>query len=57
MQPNIAKVFEMTFQKGFDPKTGKQIGPKTGDLRDFKTFEEVYELISHPLDFIWGIFI
>jgi pyruvate formate-lyase/glycerol dehydratase family glycyl radical enzyme len=38
-----AKIFELTLNNGFDPKTGKQLGLKTGDPRDFSSFEELYE--------------
>ena len=30
-QPNLGKVIELTMNNGFDPRTKKQIGPKTGD--------------------------
>jgi formate C-acetyltransferase len=37
---NLVKIFEVTLNNGFDPRTGVQVGPKTGDPSDFKTFEE-----------------
>jgi len=36
-QPNLGKVVELTMNNGFDPRTKKQIGPKTGDPEKFKT--------------------
>lgn len=39
---NLPKVLEITLNNGTDPHTGKQIGIKTGDAREFKTFEELF---------------
>lgn len=39
---NLPKVFEITLHNGVDPRTGKQIGLKTGDPRQFTTFEELF---------------
>ncbi len=38
---NLAKMLELALNNGIDPKTGKQIGPKTGDPVDFSSFEDV----------------
>jgi pyruvate-formate lyase len=43
-QPNLGKVIELTMNDGFDPRTQKQVGPKTGDPEKFKNFEELYEM-------------
>jgi len=40
---NTPKILEITLNNGFDPETKKQLGLKTGDPRDFKTFEELYD--------------
>lgn len=37
---NLVKILEVTLNNGFDPRTGVQVGPKTGDPSEFKTFEE-----------------
>jgi formate C-acetyltransferase len=37
---NLVKILEVTLNNGFDPRTGVQIGPKTGDPSEFRTFEE-----------------
>lgn len=39
---NLPKVLEITLHNGFDPRTGKQLGPKTGTLDTFKTFENLF---------------
>lgn len=40
---NLVKVLEITLNNGLDPLTGKQIGLKTGNAADFKTFDELFE--------------
>ncbi len=40
---NTPKILEITLNNGFDPVSKKQLGLKTGDPRDFKTFEELYD--------------
>jgi formate C-acetyltransferase len=50
-QPNLGKVLELTLHNGFDPRTQQQIGPKTGELEDFKDFEELYAAFEQQLQF------
>jgi pyruvate-formate lyase len=50
-QPNLGKVIELTMNNGFDPRTKKQIGPKTGDPVTFKTFEDLYAAFEKQLQF------
>ncbi len=50
-QPNLGKVLELTMNNGFDPRTKKQVGPKTGDLVSFKDFEELYAAFEKQLQF------
>ncbi len=40
---NTPKILEITLNNGIDPETGKKLGLETGDPRQFKTFEELYE--------------
>ena len=40
---NTPKIFEITLNNGIDPITGKKLGLETGDPRNFKTYEELYE--------------
>ncbi len=40
---NTPKILEITLHNGIDQMTGKKIGLETGDPRDFKSFEELYE--------------
>lgn len=50
-QPNLGKVVELVMNDGFDPRLKVQVGPKTGNPEDFKTFEELYEAFQKQLDF------
>ena len=40
---NTIKVFELTLYGGKDPSTGKQIGPETGDVKDFTSIQQLKE--------------
>ncbi|MBM3500154.1 MAG: formate C-acetyltransferase/glycerol dehydratase family glycyl radical enzyme, partial [Armatimonadetes bacterium] len=39
---NLVKVLEVALNNGLDPRTGRQIGPQTGDPRSFTTFEALF---------------
>ena len=39
---NLPKILELTLNDGFDKRTGKQIGLKTGTATDYRTYEEVF---------------
>lgn len=41
---NLLKIFEIIFNNGVDLRIGKKIGFEIGDLRDFKSFEEFWEV-------------
>ncbi|MDL2306586.1 glycyl radical protein, partial [Desulfovibrio sp. OttesenSCG-928-C06] len=49
---NIPKVFELCMNRGFDSYSGKQIGLDLGDLRDCKSYEEVYEIFKKQLKYV-----
>jgi formate C-acetyltransferase len=40
---NLAKILEITLNNGFDPRTKKQIGLKTGDPNNFRTFRDLMD--------------
>ncbi len=46
---NLNKVLEITLYNGFDPRTQKQIGLKTGDSESFKNFEAFYQAFEAQL--------
>jgi formate C-acetyltransferase len=39
---NMPKVLELTLNDGIDPRTGEQLGVKTGDPTTFETFEALF---------------
>jgi len=39
---NLPKVLEITLNDGLDPRTGKQLGPRTGDPRACARFEDLF---------------
>jgi len=47
---NIPKVLEITLNNGFDPRTKKQIGLKTGDPTKFKSFAELMQAFNKQLN-------
>jgi len=49
--PNLALVLDVTLHNGIAPVTGKRIGLETGDPREFKTFDELYEAYTKQLEF------
>ncbi len=48
---NMPKVLEITLNDGVDPRTGRQIGPKTGDPAQFETFEELFAAYERQLNY------
>jgi formate C-acetyltransferase len=40
---NLAKILEITLHNGLDPRTKKQIGLKTGDPKNFRTFRDLMD--------------
>lgn len=49
---NVPKILEITLNNGVDPVTGKKISIETGDPRNFKTYEELYEAFKAQLNYI-----
>jgi pyruvate formate-lyase/glycerol dehydratase family glycyl radical enzyme len=49
---NVPKVIEVTLNNGIDPCTGKMAGIETGDPRNFKTFDELYNAFLKQLNFV-----
>lgn len=47
---NMPKVFEIMLHNGVDPRTGQQLGPQTGDPRQFNTFEELFAAYQTQLN-------
>jgi len=52
---NLVKILEITLNNGLDPITGEQIGLKTGNVNDFKTFEELLEKFKEQVIYFVNI--
>lgn len=48
---NVAKILELALNNGKDRLTGEQIGPKTGDPRNFKSIQDVIEAFKQQLEY------
>jgi pyruvate formate-lyase/glycerol dehydratase family glycyl radical enzyme len=48
---NLAKCVELAQNNGTDPMCGIKFGPRTGDEREFKSFDEFYEACLQQLDY------
>ena len=48
---NLTKILEVTLHNGFDPRTERQIGPKTGDPLAFNSFEDLIEAYKKQIRF------
>ncbi len=46
---NIAKMIELALHDGVDPRTGRQLGPKTGDPAGFDTFEQFCDAFKRQM--------
>jgi formate C-acetyltransferase len=52
---NLAKMLEMVCFNGVDPLTGEQIGPKTGDVQKFGSFEQFLEAYRRQLNYFMDL--
>ena len=46
---NLPKILEITLNNGYDPVSKKQLGIKTGDPREFKTYDELMDAYRKQL--------
>lgn len=49
-------VLETTINNGQDYRTGEQLGPQTGYLRDFKSYDEFYAAFMKQMDFFIDLY-
>ncbi len=49
---NTAKLLELTLHNGIDPLTGERVSIETGDARQFKSYEELYEAFLKQVNYI-----
>lgn len=50
---NAPKVLELVLHNGKDPKTGEQLGLKTGEPKDFKNINELTEAVKKQLIYFY----
>ncbi len=48
---NVALQLDLALHNGVGPMTGKKIGIETGDPRNFKTFEELFQALEKQLEY------
>lgn len=52
---NLNKILELTLHNGYDLRTKKQIGLKTGNPEEFHSFEDLYEAFEKQLNYFAGV--
>ncbi len=52
---NLPKIMELTLNNGVDPRTKTKIGIRTGDPREFVTFEELFKAFVEQLKFFVSV--
>ncbi len=48
---NMSKIIELALNDGVDQRTGKQIGPKSGKMDKFKSFDDVMEAYTQQTSY------
>jgi pyruvate formate-lyase/glycerol dehydratase family glycyl radical enzyme len=48
---SIPKCLEITLHNGMDPRTGKQLGPPTGEFEKMESFEELEEKLKTQIEY------
>jgi formate C-acetyltransferase len=46
---NLPKVLELTLHNGLDPRTGKQLGPQTGEATKFTDFDQLFDAFEQQM--------
>ncbi len=49
---NLAKGVDLALHDGVDPVSGEQLGPRTGDPRQFGSFQEMFDAYTAQMDWI-----
>jgi pyruvate formate-lyase/glycerol dehydratase family glycyl radical enzyme len=52
---NCAYYLVLALNNGRDPKTGKQVGPKTGEFEDFESFDDLMNAYKEQVNYILPI--
>ncbi len=51
----VPLVFDIFMHNGVDPKTGLQVGPRTGELDEFETFGDLMNAFKNHLAYFMGL--
>jgi formate C-acetyltransferase len=51
----VPLVLVLTLNNGIDPRSGEQLGPSTGALKDFKTFDDLMSAFKDQLAYFMGL--
>jgi pyruvate formate-lyase/glycerol dehydratase family glycyl radical enzyme len=51
----VPLVLEITLNNGIEPRTGKQLGLTTGELENFKSFDELMQAFKAQLKYFMGL--
>jgi formate C-acetyltransferase len=51
----VPRVFELTMNNGIDPRSGMQLGPRTGEFEGFETFEDFMKAFKEQLKYFMGL--
>lgn len=52
---NMAKVIELVLNDGYDPRTGTQVGPRTGVVTEMQTFDDVMAAYTKQMEYFVGL--
>ncbi len=48
---NWPKIFELACNNGIDPNTGEQVGPQTGDMSEFTSYQQLMDAYKEQLGY------
>lgn len=52
---NLVKILEVTLNNGVDPRTGRRVGPETGDAAQFGSFDALFEAFKKQVNYFVGV--
>lgn len=52
----VPKVLDITMHNGVMRETGEQLGPQTGEMKDFKSFDQFYDAFKKQLYYFMGMY-